>query len=206
MKLGFAFTDLRRFGHFAMRGAQYLEALLPADLNLFDAARKEVNAWECAAGVHWWLRQVSLHAGFYRFWDGHKTASACAVRPDTNMANLLAAAAPPSCRDAQKLEGKDAVKHAVMTNAKLSCTTTTDTGAYRGWLRGRFHDKVPDLAGVVKQAAEELAEVGLLNEDKDSRKKRGRRVQFYRKSSWDELSDNAKSIAEQLQIPRSVFE
>ena len=44
-----------------------------------------------------------------------------------------------------------------------------------------------------------------MNEDKDSRK-RGRRVEFYRKSSWDELSDGAKSIAEQLQIPRSVFE
>ena len=135
----------------------------------------------------------------------HKSASACAVRPDANMANLLAAAAPPSCRDALKLEGKDAVKHAVMTNAKLSCTTTTDTGAYRSWLRGRFHNKVPDLTGVVKQAAKELAEIGLLNEDRDSRR-RGRKVQIYRKSPWEELTDAAKSEAERLQIPRSVFE
>ena len=205
VKLGFAFTDLRRFSHFAMRGAQYLEALVPAHLNLFNTARKEVNAWEFAAGVHWWLRQVSLHAGFYRFWDSHKTASACAVRPDANMANLLAAAAPPSCRDAQKLEGKDAVKHAIMTNAKLSCTTTTDTGAYRNWLLGRFRSKFKDLAKPVRQAAEELAEVGLLNEDKDLRK-RGRKVQFYRKSPWEELTDAGKSEAERLQIPRSVFE
>ena len=127
------------------------------------------------------------------------------MRPDTNMANLLAAAAPPSCRDALKLEGKDAVKHAVMTNAKLSCTKTTDTGAYRNWLLGRFRSKFKNMADVVNQAAKELAEVGLLNEDKDSRK-RGRKVQFYRKSPWDELTDAAKSEAERLQIPRSVFE
>ena len=56
-----------------------------------------------------------------------------------------------------------------------------------------------------KEDISEHTEVGLLNEDKDSRK-RGSRVQFYRKSSWDELSDGAKSIAEQLQIPRSVIE
>ena len=127
----------------------------------------------------------------------------------------LAAAAPPSCRGAAvctcrgaagaKLEGKDAVKHAVMTDAKLSCTTTTSTGDYRNWLLGKLRNKVPDLASVVKQATEELAEVGLLNEDKDS-KKRGRKVQFYRKSPWDELTDAAKSEAERLQIPRSVFE
>ena len=61
------------------------------------------------------------------------------------------------------------------------------------------------MAGAVRQAADELAEVGLLKEDKDSKKK-GRRVQFYRKVSWDELTDAAKSEAERLQIPRSVFE
>ena len=109
-------------------------------------------------------------------------------------------------QDAQKLEGKDAVKHAVMTNAKLSCTTTTDTGAYRNWILGRFRKKVKNLADVVNRAAEELAEVGLLNEIKDSRRKQGRKVQFYRKSPWEELTDAAKSEAERLQIPRSVFE
>ena len=79
------------------------------------------------------------------------------------------------------------------------------TGVYRNWLLGKFRNKVPDLAGVVKQAAEELAEVGLLKEDKGTRK-RGRKMQFYRKSSWDELTSEAKSEAERLQIPRSVFE
>jgi len=133
----------------------------------------------------------------------HKSASAYAAR--LRMANLLAAAAPPSCRDALKLEGKDAVKHAVMTNAKLSCTTTTDTGAYRNWILGRFRKKVKNLADVVNRAAEELAEVGLLSEIKDSTRK-GRKVQFYRKSPWEELTDAAKSEAERLQIPRSVFE
>ena len=61
------------------------------------------------------------------------------------------------------------------------------------------------MAGAVRQAADELAEVGLLKEDKDS-KRRGRKVQFYRKQVCDELTDGAKNEADRLQIPRSVFE
>ena len=30
-------------------------------------------------------------------------------------------------------------------------------------------------------------------------------MQFYRKESWDDLTDGAKNEAERLQIPRSVF-
>ena len=92
-----------------------------------------------------------------------------------------------------------------MTDAKLSCTTTTDTGEYRGWLLGRFRHRVSDLAGAIRQATEELAEIGLLQEDKDATKK-GRKVQFYRKMSWDELTESNKNEAERLQIPRSVFD
>ena len=174
VKLGFAFTDLRRFSHFAMRSAQFLEAIVPAHRNLFDKTRKEVNPWECAAGLHWWLRQLSLHAGFYRFWASHKSATAGAMRPNADMANLLAAAAPPSCTNAHTLEGKDAIKNAIMTNAKLTCTKATNTAAYRDWLLGKFR-KVPNLASVIKEAAEELADKGLLREN--SEKKRETRPQ-----------------------------
>ena len=62
-----------------------------------------------------------------------------------------------------------------------------------------------ELLGAIKEATEQLAEVGLLKEDKDS-KKRGCFVQFYKKVSWDHLTDDAKSEAERLQIPRSSFE
>ena len=121
------------------------------------------------------------------------------------MASLLAAAAPPAARNEQRLEGADAIKNAIMTDAKLSCTDATDTGVYRGWLLGRFRHKVSDLAGAIRQAANELAEVGLLKEDRDA-KKRGRRVQFYQKVTWGELTEGAKNEADRLQIPRSVFD
>ena len=137
------------------------------------------------------------------------SASASTGRPGDSdggsMATLLAAAPPPSWTNTVRLKGTDALKHAIMTDARMSCTKTTDTGEYRNWLLGKFRNKVPDLAGVIKQAAEELADVGLLKEDKDIRK-RGRKVQFYRKLSWDDLTSGAKSEAERLQIPRSVFE
>ena len=61
-----------------------------------------------------------------------------------------------------------------------------------------------DLAGAVRQAADELAEVGLLREDKDSIR-RGRRVQIYRKVPWDELTDDAQNEAVRLQIPLRIF-
>ena len=59
--------------------------------------------------------------------------------------------------------------------------------------------------GIHGATGKELAEIGLLNESRDTRR-RGRKVQIYRKSSWEELTDAAKSEAERLQIPRSVFE
>ena len=120
-------------------------------------------------------------------------------------ADFLADAAPPSCRRAQKPEGTDAVKHAIMTDTKLSHATSSDTGDYRMWLLGRFRQQVPNLAGVIRQACDELAEVGLLR-GQAPQKKRGRRVQSYRKVTWDELTDAAKSEADRFRIPRSIFE
>ena len=121
------------------------------------------------------------------------------------MATLLAAAPPPSWGNTHRLKGTDALKHAIMTDARMSCTKTTDTGEYRSWILGRFRKKVANLAGDVKEATEQLAEVGLLKEDKDSKKK-GRRVHYYKKVSWDVLTEEAKSEADRLQIPRTVFE
>ena len=121
------------------------------------------------------------------------------------MANLLAAADQPACKNAQKLEGKDTVKHAIMTDARLSCTTTTNTGEYRIWLQGRFRQKFSDLASTIKQVADELAEIGLLQKDNNSKKK-GRRMKFYRKGSWDAMTEDAKNETARLQIPRSVFD
>ena len=127
------------------------------------------------------------------------------MRPNADMANLLAAAAPPSCTNAHKLEGKDKIKNAIMTSAKLTCTKASNTGAYRDWILGRFR-KVANLATVVKEAAEELADKGLLMENEEKKGKPGRKVQSYKKATWDEMTDDAKSETNRLQIPRSIFE
>ena len=207
VQLGCVFTDLRRFAHFAMRGAQFLESLTPAHRSLFDKERREANAWELAAGLHWWLRQVSLHAGFYHFWAAHKNTSAGAGRPEDAMAQLLAAAAPPSAGGARKLEGVGAVKHAIMTHPKLSLTEPCDTGVVRGWLLGKFRSKVENLAQAIKTAAEDLADAGLLRQEGEA-SKRGRKVLPCRKVTWDEVTghDGAREEAERLQIPRCSFE
>ena len=61
------------------------------------------------------------------------------------------------------------------------------------------------MASAIKQAADELAEVGLLKAVTDA-KKPGRSVQFYQKVTWGELTEGAKNEADRLQIPRSVFD
>ena len=60
------------------------------------------------------------------------------------------------------------------------------------------------MARAIQQVTDELAAIGLLTELKA--KKKGRKVQFYQKTTWDDLTDDAKNEAERLQIPRSVFE
>ena len=57
----FTYSDLCRFTIFAMRCTQYIEAFHPGG-ELFSTDRVEANMWELMAGVHWWLRQLELHA------------------------------------------------------------------------------------------------------------------------------------------------
>ena len=100
----------------------------------------------------------------------------------------------------------DSIKHAIMICPKFSVTETSDTGAMRSWLMGRFRNKVKDLSLAIQKGAEELATAGLVHLVECGAKKKGRKVLSYRKASWGELSEPAKEAAEKLHIPRCAFE
>lgn len=191
-----------------MRCEQYLELLNPG-LQL-NKERSQANAWEFAAGLHWWLRQISIHAGFYRFWAAQKATTALATRPDDAMAQALAGAAPPSGAGAEirKLEGIDIIKHAIINLTGLSNQAPLSTGAMREKLLGRFR-KVKGLAEQVQKAAEELTQSGVLKAaDEAAHKKPGRKVLQYQRPDWEEIANSQSAEAEvkRLLLGRGNFD
>ena len=115
--------------------------------------------------MHAWLQQVSLHAGFYRFWAGmtDKASNNGQARVEDSMTNLLADAPRPK-QDLQKtLSTDDAMKVAIMSSTKWTPGEARDTGAMRGWILRRFI-KENVLAEKVKQVTRELAGIGLLQQ------------------------------------------
>ena len=126
VKIRFMFSDLRRFANFAMRGAQYMEALHP-ERRLFEAKREQVNPFEIIAGMHWWLRQLELHAGIYRFWAKRVRETAGSLRPEQALAQAIGAGAQAASRPGQGLVGKDRLKFAVLTCHQFTAGTPYST-------------------------------------------------------------------------------
>lgn len=203
VKAGFSYSDIRRFTHFAMRCQQYLERLHPACE--FDERRSGANVFELMAGVHWWLRQLRLHRGFYRFWAKHKASSSAGSRREDSMAEALSGATPPA-RLAVHLSAEDSIKNALMTNVKFPVGTAANSGDMRVWIQNRFK-KEPQLADKVKQAAKELAASGLLG-TAEGPKKAGRKVDWYAKKTWVEVQSSEGAMAEvsKLCLQRASFE
>ena len=213
VKMRFTFSDLRRFTNFAMRCAQYLEALHP-NQGLFDQGRLQANSWELMAGVHWWLRQLELHAGLYRFWSKRLREAVGSPRPEQAliqaMANGTQAGAPPG----RSLTGVDRLKFGILVSPKFKHGQGFSASTFREWLKARHQKDYQDLAKQVKDAVEALVSCGLLVVDEDvslsqsGKKRRGRRVEWFRKAKWTDVVNSTDAIAEvvRLELARDHFE
>jgi hypothetical protein len=188
-----------------MRCTQFLEGVHPHVH--FDAGRVAANAWEILAGLRWWMRQLELHAGFYRFMATHKSSSIGARSPEDAIAHALAGAAPPNGQPAVKLTGIDKIKEAIMKIPGFSFGQERSTGDMRAKLLGKFRGE-HELAELVKRACKELSESKLLKEADPDGKRPGRKVGRYTKPSWDEIEGpgEAKAEAVRLQLARTVFD
>ena len=209
----FKFSDLRRFTNFAMRCAQYLEALHP-NQGLFNQGRLQASSWELMAGVHWWLRQLELHSGLYRFWSKRVQEAVGSARPEQALIHAVAngsqACAPPG----GSLTGVDRLRFGIMVSRRFQGGQAYSTNAFREWLKARYRREYPDMAKHAKEAADALVSCGLLVVDEDldpscsTRKKPGRRVVSFRKAKWTDVVNSPEATAEarRLELARDNFE
>ena len=208
VKIRFRFSDIRRFANFAMRGAQYMEALHPARA-MFEAQRLQVNHFEIIAGMHWWLRQLELHAGFYRFWTKRVRETAGNFRQEHALAQAVGAGTQtPATHQGQGLKGTDRLKFALLSCPQFTNRSAHSTTQMRVWMQGRFKREFSDLAGTMKEALRELTDCGLLTEDEDQPKTKGRKVEWYRKPTYAAVlaNPNAKLEVTRLELYRDNFE
>ena len=204
VKLRFLFSDIRRFTHFAMRGAQFLEALHPK-AELFENKRTRANAWEIVAGMHQWLRQVHLHAALYRFWKERNTAAAGSNRPEQALVEALEVGRAPARRRGSDFADIDLLKFALMTHTKFVPGSVFKTADMRSWIEGKFKRLHKDLSSKVQEAAEGLEGSGLLFRA-ENQKQPGRKVKWYKKIMYADLTDPAMQEANRLELQRYDFE
>ena len=211
----FKYSDLRRFANFAMRCAQYLEALHP-NQGLFDKGRLQANSWELMAGVHWWLRQLELHSGLYRFWGKRIREAVGSARPEQALIEAVAKGSQACAPPGGLLTGDDRLKFGIMTTARFQQEQAYSMSTFREWLKPKYRKEYADLAKHIKEAADALVSCGLLVvEDEDlgsscaAKKKRGpRRAVHFRKAKWTDVVNSPEACAEvkRLDLARDHFE
>ena len=64
-KILFGDTDISRFANVAMRSAQHCAALTSLPGAKDKPTRLRYDVHEMAVALHWWVRQLHIHHGFY---------------------------------------------------------------------------------------------------------------------------------------------
>ena len=141
--------------NFAMRGAQFLEAL-HHNQALFEKGRAQANAWEIISGMHHWLRQVGVHAALYRFWKAKNIEAAGSLRPEQAFVQSLGGGAAPEQRRGERLQDLDRVKFLLMTHDKFIAGQVHRTSDMRYWFGGKLKHVYSNQATKVQEAAEGL--------------------------------------------------
>ena len=125
MKLGFKDTDILRHASVAQRCCQFLGTRVSnsAFIGLPSLSRGEINIFELMYGLHGWLRQLHIHAAYYRWYDAIR--SAC-DGSDRAMKLLFESAKSPDSLEHRKMELStvDRVAHEPVSYTHLTLPTT----------------------------------------------------------------------------------
>ena len=187
-----------------------MEALHPTRA-MFEAQRLQVNHFEIIAGMHWWLRQLELHAGLYRFWTKRVRETAGNFRQEHALAQAVGAGTQtPATHQGQGLKGTDRLKFALLSCPQFTNGTAHNTARMREWMKGRFKKEYSDLSNTMKEALCELVDCGLLTEDEEASNARmpGRKVEWYRKATYAAVLADPRAKLEhtRLELYRDNFE
>ena len=204
IKIKFAYSDLLRFANVCFRQCRFLEDLAVG--MEFDKARKTIAVPEFAVAWHNWSRQLSLHGGYYAFMQGkcstvQDAQASRAAGKDAMLAAELEKADP--CVETQ-MAFKDNLKHQILKLPGLAVGQDMTTAKIKDLVKGR-NRKATDLAGEVKTAVAELAEIGLLSAV-DTPQKKGHHTAVYGKRAFSNLSQEADAERKRLKVGRGAFE
>ena len=95
VKLGFKDTDILRHASVAQRCCQFLGTQVSdsACPGLPSLGRCDINVFELMYGLHGWLRQLQIHAAYYRWYDGFKRERKCCTVQKRSWAAIEASGA-----------------------------------------------------------------------------------------------------------------
>ena len=126
VKLGFKDTDILRHASVAQRCCQFLGTRVSnsAFIGLPSLSRGEINIFELMYGLHGWLRQLHIHAAYYRWYDAIR--SAC-DGSDRAMKLLFESAKSPDSLEHRKMELStvDRIAHELLVHPEMSGAVTT---------------------------------------------------------------------------------
>ena len=199
VKLEFFYSDVLRFIMFVQRLVQTLERVSSF---VTAADRTRANLFEFHAGLHWWKRQVSLHAGFYRF---HAQQSKDAKQDD--LAAALLNQPPPGRVPKEPLDIVGKLQRCILMNVKFKMDETFSTGTFREW--AKCHYKKDATTNNVKLAVDGLLAARLVAEAQAEKKGGpGPKVAWYKKPVWTEIQEDetAQTLCAKLDLTRRYFE
>ena len=127
-------TDILRHASVAQRCCQFLGSQVSdsACPGLPSLGRCDINIFELVYGIHGWLRQLHIHAAYYRWYDTFR--SAC-DGSDRAMKVLFESAKSPDSFAQRKMELStvDRIAHELLVHPEMSGAVTTKQ--IRGMLR-----------------------------------------------------------------------
>ena len=98
----------------------------------------------------------------------------------------------------------------MLEDARWPAGGVADTTMFYGWVKNRMvaRGNMQGLAGVVKGAARELCQSGLLlaADGPSGNQGRRRKTSFYRKPAWSTIGDAGKARMAELRISADAFE
>ena len=204
-KLDFFKCDLLRDTNVCRRLVQYLTNLsgLSREQKQTEAARHLASPLEFCCALSQWLRDLSIHHGFYLYVKSHKwNMPDC---PDPPLKRRHSApgriGSAPSCFP-EGLEGQDVLKKTLLQHAESMHPFNNSTA--RLWIRNitAWGNSVRKDAEAVYTALVELTARGLLVEDdftdEERRIQRGGacRLKKFKKSSIADIRQNPSATAE----------
>ena len=172
-KIKFWDTEVLRFANSNMRMMQFLEAKTSIENTLEAHNRTQISVYELMLALHAWKRQLQIARGLIKTLPSQEKDAGGMLHTE--------------------LSHKQFVQQIILMNPRSS--NEVNTGQARDWVRHRLRGRgVNDAAAVLKDALQELLEVGLIVVPHETTQKPGRKVAKFTKNGWKEIKEKPAAL------------